>query len=40
MLISNDSVDNNSQLFEIPRKNSSIITAPGAHILVGFDDAQ
>ena len=38
MSISNISVDNDAQMFEITRKNSSI-TAPGAHILLGFDDA-
>ena len=37
-LISNIPVDNDAQLFEIPRNNNYSITAPGAHILVGFDD--
>ena len=39
MLISNISVDNVAQSFEILRKNISSITASGAHIVLGFDDA-
>ena len=38
MLISNISFDSDAQLFETLRKKSSI-TAPGAHILLGFYDA-
>ena len=40
MLISNISAVNDAQLFEIPRKNDSSITASGDHILLGFYDSQ
>ena len=36
MLISNIPMDHDEKF---PEKNSSV-TAPGAHILLGFDDAQ
>ena len=39
MFISNISVDNDAHSFEITRKNNSSVTAPGDHILLGFDDA-
>ena len=39
MLILNISINNNDQLFETPRKKNSSVTAPGDHILLGFDDA-
>ena len=39
MFISNISADNDVQSFEIPEKNYSV-TAPGAHILLGFYDAR
>ena len=40
MLISNFSIDNDAQSFETPRKNNYSVTAPGAHILLGYYDYQ
>ena len=39
MLISNIYVDNDAQSFETTREKNYSITAPGAHILLSFDDA-
>ena len=38
-MVTNISVDNDAQSFEIPINNNSSITAPGDHILAGFYDA-
>ena len=39
-LISNISVDNNAQMFETSKKYNYSVNTPGAHILLGCDDAQ
>ena len=39
MLVSNISIDNDAQLLKIPRKKFHVVNAPGAHILLGFNDA-